>query len=201
MSCVPTQQRAEVEVCSARALLCSVRRAGAAAWVALLQRMATPHAIAMEASAATVDAATGVATPAAKTRWELLCDKFSDVFSSLKGLPPPERVKHHIELLDESTPPPKPRQYRMSPAEMAEVKRQLDEYLEKGFIRPSTSPYGAPILFARKKDGTLRMCVDYRALNKNTKKDAYPIPRIDDLLDRLQKARIFSKIDLSQGYH
>ena len=84
---------------------------------------------------------------------------------------------------------------------MAEVRRQLDEYLEKGFIRPSTSLYGAPMLFARKKDGTLRMCVDYRALNKNTKKDAYPIPRIDDLLDRLQKARIFSKIDLSQGYH
>ena len=84
---------------------------------------------------------------------------------------------------------------------MAEVRRQLDEYLEKGFIRPSTSPYGAPILFARKKDGMLRMCVDYHALNKNTKKDAYPIPRIDDLLDRLQKARLFSKIDPSQGYH
>lgn len=89
----------------------------------------------------------------------------------------------------------------MSPAELAEVRRQLDEYLEKGFIKPSTSPYGAPILFARKKDGTLRMCVDYRALNKMTKRDAYPIPRIDDLLDRLTNATIFSKIDLSQGYH
>ena len=84
---------------------------------------------------------------------------------------------------------------------MSEVRRQLDDYLDKGFIRPSTSPYGMPILFASKKDGTLCMCVDYRALNKNTKKDAYPIPRIDNLLDRLQKARIFSKIDLSQGYH
>ena len=80
MSCVPTRQRAEVEVCSARALLCLVRRTGAAAWVALLQRTATPHAVAMEASATTVNAATGVATPAAKTRWELLCDKFSDIF-------------------------------------------------------------------------------------------------------------------------
>ena len=149
MSCVPTQQCAEVEVCSLCALLCSVRRTGAAAWVALLQRTATPHAVAMEALATTVDVATGVAMPAAKTRWELLCDEFSDIFTSLKGLPPPEWVKHHIELLDESTPPPKPRQYRMSPAEKAEVKRQLDEYLEKGFIRPSTSPYGAPILFAR----------------------------------------------------
>ena len=140
MSCVPTQQRAEVEVCSARALLRSVCRTGAAAWVALLQRTATPHAVAMEASATTVDAATGVATPAAKTRWELLCDKFSDVFSSLKGLPPPERVKHHIKLLDESTPPPKPRQYRMSPAEMAEIRRQLDEYLEKGVHMPLDQP-------------------------------------------------------------
>ena len=78
---------------------------------------------------------------------------------------------------------------------------QLHEYLEKGFICPSTSPYGTPILFARKKDGMLCMCVDCQALNKNTKKDAYLIPRINDLLDRLQKARLFSKIDLSQGYH
>ena len=85
----------------------------------------------------------------------------------------------------------------MSPAKMAEVRKQLDDYLAKGFIQPSTSPYGAPILFARKKDRTLRMCVDYRALNKMTKKDVYPIPRIDDLLDRLTKATVFSKIDLS----
>ena len=85
----------------------------------------------------------------------------------------------------------------MSPAELAEVRRQLDDYLAKGFIQPSTSPYGAPILFARKKDGTLRMCVDYRSLIKMTKKDVYPIPRIDDLLDRLTNATIFSKIDLS----
>ena len=85
----------------------------------------------------------------------------------------------------------------MSPAELAEVRRQLDDYLAKGFIQPSTSPYGAPILFAWKKDGTLRMCMDYRSLNRMTKKDVYPIPRIDDLLDRLTNAIIFSKIDLS----
>ena len=85
----------------------------------------------------------------------------------------------------------------MSPTELAEVRRQLDDYLAKGFIQPSTSPYGAPILFAWKKDGTLQMCVDYRSLNKMTKKDVYPIPRIDDLLYRLTNATIFSKIDLS----
>ena len=85
----------------------------------------------------------------------------------------------------------------MSPAELAEVRRQLDDYLAKGFIQPSTSLYGAPILFARKKDGTLQMCVDYRSLNKMTKKDVYPIPRIDDLLDRLTDVTIFSNIDLS----
>ena len=84
----------------------------------------------------------------------------------------------------------------MSPAELVEVHRQLDDYLAKGFIQPSTSPYSAPILFTWKKDRTLRMCVDYRSLNKMTKKDVYPIP-IDDLLDRLTNATIFSKIGLS----
>ena len=84
----------------------------------------------------------------------------------------------------------------MSPAELAEVRHQLDDYLAKGLIQPSTSPLGAPILFAWKKDGTLRMCVDYRSLNKMTKKDIYPIPRINNLLDRLTKATIFSKTDL-----
>ena len=89
----------------------------------------------------------------------------------------------------------------MSPSELAEVRRQLDEYLSKGWIRPSTSPFGAPILFVRKKDNTLRMCIDYRALNRLTVLDKYPLPRIDDLLDRLSKARVFSSIDLAQGYH
>ena len=73
--------------------------------------------------------------------------------------------------------------------------------LAKGWIRPSVSPYGHPILFARKKDGGLRMCVDYRSLNKNTRLDRYPIPRVDDILDRIAGARYFSKIDLASGYH
>ena len=85
----------------------------------------------------------------------------------------------------------------MSPAELTEVRHQLDDYLAKEFLQPSTSPYGAPILFTWKKGRTLQMCVDYRSLNKMTKEDVYPIPRIDNLLDRLTKVTIFSKIDLS----
>ena len=85
----------------------------------------------------------------------------------------------------------------MSERELAEVRKQLGEYLEKGWIRPSSSSFGAPVLFVRKKDGSLRMCVDYRGLNARTIRDVYPIPRVDDLLDRLQGATVFSKIDLS----
>lgn len=89
----------------------------------------------------------------------------------------------------------------MSQDELVEIKRQLSEYLEKGWIRPSASPYGSPVLFVRKKDGSLRMCIDYRALNKQTKIDSYPLPRIDEIFDRLSKAQYFSKLDLAQGYH
>ena len=80
----------------------------------------------------------------------------------------------------------------MAPAELKELKEQLRDLLEKGFIRPSTSPLGAPILFVRKKDGSLRMCIDYRQLNKETIKNRYPLPRIDDLFDQLQGAKCFS---------
>ena len=91
--------------------------------------------------------------------------------------------------------------YRTSPTKLAEVRRQLDEFLSKGWIRPSTSPYGAPVLFVRKKDGSLRMCIDYRALNKQTRLDKYPLPRIDDLLDRLCEAKVLSSINLHMGYY
>ena len=89
----------------------------------------------------------------------------------------------------------------MAPAELKKLKEQLKDLLDKGFIRPSTSPWGAPVLFVRKKDGSLRMCIDYRQLNKVTIKNIYPLPRIDDLFDQLQGARYFSKIDLCSGYH
>ncbi len=88
----------------------------------------------------------------------------------------------------------------MSPLELEELRKQLDDLLEKGFIKPSKSPFGAPILFVHKKDGGLRMCVDYRALNKITVKNRYPIPRIDDLLDQLNGAKVFSKLDLASDY-
>jgi len=91
--------------------------------------------------------------------------------------------------------------YRMAPAELAELKKQIEDLLEKKFIRPSASPWGAPILLVKKKDDSSRLCVDYRQLNKITIKNKYPLPRIDDLLDQLRGAAMFSKIDLRSGYH
>ena len=90
---------------------------------------------------------------------------------------------------------------RMAPAELRELKAKLQELLSKGFIRPSASPWGAPVLFVKKKDGSFQMCIDYRQLNKITVKNKYPLPCIDDLFDQLQGACTFSKIDLRSGYH
>ncbi|KAJ9529163.1 hypothetical protein QJQ45_007834 [Haematococcus lacustris] len=112
----------------------------------------------------------------------------------------PHRSVDHVIQLESGTPPNRP-VYRMSQEELDELKRQLDELLAKGYIRPSTSPFGSAVLFVRKKDGSLRLCVDYRALNQLTIKNRYPLPRIDDLLDQLAGARVFSKIDLKSGYH
>ncbi|GJR10572.1 putative reverse transcriptase domain-containing protein [Tanacetum coccineum] len=91
--------------------------------------------------------------------------------------------------------------YRLAPSEMKELSDQLKELSDKGFIRPSSSPWGAPVLFVKKKDGSFRMCIDYRELNKLTVKNRYPLPRIDDLFDQLQGSSIYSKIDLRSGYH
>jgi hypothetical protein len=128
--------------------------------------------------------------------------EYRDVFPEQlpSGLPPSRSVDHKIELVPGHSPPSRPT-IRLSAAEMAELKKQLDELEEAGFIRPSKSPFGAPILFVKKKDGTMRMCIDYRALNDITVKNSYPLPRVDELFDRLEGAKFFSKIDLRSGYH
>ncbi len=113
----------------------------------------------------------------------------------------PDQFKHKIRLIDEQKPPPKRKLYPLDETELKELKTQIELFLETNRIVPSSSPYGAPILFAKKKDGRLRMCIDYRQLNENTIKDAYPLPRIDDLMTRLNGAKIFSKLDLRDGYH
>ncbi|WVZ58564.1 hypothetical protein U9M48_008825 [Paspalum notatum var. saurae] len=116
-------------------------------------------------------------------------------------MPPDRHVEFLIELLP-GTAPIASRQYRMPPVEHDEVKKNIDELLEKGFIQPSTSPWASPVLLVEKKDTKdKRMCVDYRALNKVTVKNKYPLPRIDDLFDQLQGACVFSKIDPRSGYH
>ena len=130
-----------------------------------------------------------------------IVNEFPDVFpKDLPGIPPEREIDFGIDLLPNTNPisiPP----YRMAPAELKELKEQLKDLLDKGFIRPSKSPWGAPVLFVRKKDGSLRMCIDYRQLNKVTIKNRYPLPRIDDLFDQLVGASYFSKIDLRSGYH
>ncbi|KAD3640682.1 hypothetical protein E3N88_29905 [Mikania micrantha] len=126
---------------------------------------------------------------------------FAEVFpDDLPGLPPERSVQFRIDLIPGATPVAKS-PYRLAPSEMQELSNQLQELLDKGFIRPSFSPWGAPVLFVKKKDGTFRMCIDYRELNKLTIKNRYPLPRIDDLFDQLQGAQYFSKIDLRSGYH
>ncbi|CAL8465899.1 g5435 [Coccomyxa elongata] len=126
---------------------------------------------------------------------------YIDVFPlDLSGLPPERPVEHAIDLEPGHEPHNRP-PFRLSEVEWEECRKQIRELQDKGHIRPSTSPYGAPILFVKKKDGSFRMCIDYRALNKATIKNAYPMPRIDDLLDRLKGATVFSKMDLRSGYH
>ncbi|KZV49595.1 hypothetical protein F511_15455 [Dorcoceras hygrometricum] len=130
----------------------------------------------------------------------VVCE-FADVFpDEIPGLPPYREVDFSIELLP-GTQPISKAPYRMAPIELKELKDQLEDLLTKGYIRPSVSPWGAPVLFVRKKDGSMRLCIDYRQLNKATVKNKYPLPRIDDLFDQLQGSTVYSKIDLRSGYH
>jgi hypothetical protein len=126
---------------------------------------------------------------------------YPNVFpNELPGMPPDRDIEFAIEL-QPGTAPISKRPYRMPPAELAGLKKQLQELLDKGFICPSTSPWGCPALFVKKKDESLRLCVDYRPLNAVTIKNKYPLPRIDVLFDQLVGAKVFSKIDLRLGYH
>jgi hypothetical protein len=127
--------------------------------------------------------------------------EFPDVFpEELPGMPPERKVEFTIELILGTAPISK-RAYRVSGPELVELKKQIDVLLEKGYIRSSTSPWAALVLFVEKKDGTKRMCIDYRSLNEVTIKNKYPLPRIEDLFDQLRGASVFSKIDLRLGYH
>ncbi|KAI3807474.1 hypothetical protein L1987_23403 [Smallanthus sonchifolius] len=126
---------------------------------------------------------------------------YSEVFpEDLPGIPPSRQVEFRIDLVPGAAPIARS-PYRLAPSEIQELSSQLQELLDKGFIRPSFSPWGAPVLFVKKKDGTFRMCIDYRELNKLTIKNRYPLPRIDDLFDQLQGSSFYSKIDLRSGYH
>jgi hypothetical protein len=129
-----------------------------------------------------------------------LLRQFAPSFSEPTGVNVKTGVYHTIPLVLGAEPPVHGMR-RMSPAELAELQKQLTWYLDRGWIRPSTSAFGAPVVFAKKADGTLRFCLDYRALNNLTVKNRYPLPKIDELLDQLHGAKYFTSLDLSSAYH
>jgi hypothetical protein len=171
-------------------------------------KLTTPEGKEMEFIAEPVVTAKGVANRANvnqpdASQWSEVpvVNEFPDVFpEELPGMPLDWDIEFVIELKSDTTPIYKI-PYRMATPELAELKEHIKEMLENGFIRPSSSSWGAPVIFVLKKDGTQRLCVDYRALNEVTIKNKYPVPRIDDLFDQLHSACVFSKVDLRSGYH
>ena len=128
-------------------------------------------------------------------------DEYADVFpNEIPELPPSRDIDFSIDLIPRASPV-SAAPYRMAPAELVELKKQTEDLLEKKFIKPSASSWGAPVLLVKKKDESSRLCVDYQQLNKLTIKNKYPLPKIDELLDQLRGAAVFSKIDLRSGYH
>ena len=137
---------------------------------------------------------------AQQQQMDKVVEEYGNIFTSPTGVPLHCQVKHPIDLTP-GAPLPNGPIYRRSVLENDEIKRQIQELLQKGHIRPSSSPCGSPIMLVQKKDGTSRICIDYQALNKIIVWNRYPIPRIDELLYQLKGAKYFSKIDLKSGYH
>jgi hypothetical protein len=171
-------------------------------------KMTTPDGKELEFIAEPIVTAKGVANRAKVNQLDasqgsnvLVVNEFPDVFlEELLGVPPDQGIEFVIELKPGTAPIYKT-PFRMTTPELAELKEHIKELLEKGFVRPSSSPWGATVIFVPKKDGTQGLWVDYRALNEITVKNKYPLPRIDDLFDQLCGTCVFSKIDLQSGYH
>jgi hypothetical protein len=130
----------------------------------------------------------------------VICNYLNAFPLELPGIPPTRNAVSEIKLVP-GTQPIYKSPYRMAPKEQVELRRQLDDLLAKGFLRPSKSPWAFPVLFMEKKDGSKTLCVDYRALNQVTIKNKYPLPHIDVLFEPLRGVKVFSKIDLDSGYH
>jgi hypothetical protein len=159
----------------------------------VVELVVTAKGVANRAKVNQLDASQGSEVP--------VVTELPDVFlRELPGMPPDRDMEFVIELKPGTSPIYKT-PYRMATLELAKLKQHIKELLEKRFIRPSSSPWGAPVIFVPKKDGTQRFCIDYPALNEATIKNKYPLPRIDDLFDQLCGACVFSKIDLRSGYH
>jgi hypothetical protein len=159
----------------------------------VVEPVVTVKGVANRAKVNQLDASQGSEVP--------VVNEFPDVFpEELPGMPLDRDIKFVIEL-KLSTAPIYKTTYRMATPELAELKEHIKELLEKGFIDPSSSPWGAPVIFVPKKDGTQRLCIDYRVLNEVTIKNMYPLPRIDDLFNQLRGACVLSKIDLRSEYH
>lgn len=198
----------DFKVCSLKSVLKASRSKGSRMWAALIRpsgKEPSQEATTYSPYSPSLQAPDWKPVEEELKDWpELLAvlQKYQEVFEPLPDGPPadPQRPKLKIELQDGAKPPYKP-PYRMSPKELDELKAQVQGLLDRGWIRPSHSPFGAPVLFAAKPDGSLRMCVDYRALNAITLKSRYPLPRIDELFDRMRDAHFITCLDFQQGYH
>lgn len=201
-------KKTDFKVCSLKNVIKAAKSKGSRAWVALIRPTADTKP---DQDAAETPYSPSLQAPDWQPVDEELKDwpellavlhKYKEVFEPLPDGPPtdPARPKLRINLQEGAKPPYRP-PYRMSPKELDELKAQVQGLLDRGWIRPAHSPFGAPVLFAAKPDGSLRMCIDYRALNALTLKSRYPLPRIDELFDRMQNAHYITCLDLQQGYH